>query len=102
MLVKLILFSFIGDQVSKKGGMTGGFYDHRRSKLKFMNIIRQDTQSIGEKEQELERVKIKLQDILDLFSITILLKEYKRMLLVYAFDARVTLFVKCNVEFLGK
>ncbi|KAK1394510.1 Serine/threonine-protein kinase TOUSLED [Heracleum sosnowskyi] len=35
-----------GDQVSKKGGMTGGFYDHRRSKLKFMNIIRQDTQSI--------------------------------------------------------
>lgn len=52
-----------GDQVSKKGGMTGGFYDHRRSKLKFMNIIRQDTQSIGEKEQELERVKIKLQEI---------------------------------------
>ncbi|KAG0462697.1 hypothetical protein HPP92_021173 [Vanilla planifolia] len=26
-----------GDQVSKKGGMTGGFYDSRRSKLKFMN-----------------------------------------------------------------
>ncbi|KAK1354802.1 hypothetical protein POM88_048058 [Heracleum sosnowskyi] len=44
-----------GDQVSKKGGMTGGFYDHRRSKLKFMNMIRQDTESIGEKEQELER-----------------------------------------------
>lgn len=71
---QVILFSFVGDQVSKKGGMTGGFYDHRRSKLKFMNIIRQDTQSIGEKEQELERVKIKLQDILNLFAITILLK----------------------------
>ncbi|CAI9105898.1 OLC1v1004922C1 [Oldenlandia corymbosa var. corymbosa] len=26
-----------GDQVSKKGGMTGGFYDYRRSRLKFMN-----------------------------------------------------------------
>ncbi|KAA3489732.1 structural maintenance of chromosomes protein 3 [Gossypium australe] len=32
-----------GDQVSKKGGMTGGFYDYRRSKLKFMNIIMQNT-----------------------------------------------------------
>ncbi|KAH6774821.1 Structural maintenance of chromosomes family protein [Perilla frutescens var. frutescens] len=26
-----------GDQVNKKGGMTGGFYDFRRSKLKFMS-----------------------------------------------------------------
>lgn len=93
MLVKLTLFLLIGDQVSKKGGMTGGFYDHRRSKLKFMNIIRQDTQSIGEKEQELERFKIQLQDILYLFAITSLLKEYKRMLLVYAFDASVSLFL---------
>ncbi|KAL3684701.1 hypothetical protein R1sor_002723 [Riccia sorocarpa] len=30
-----------GDQVSKKGGMTGGFYDFRRSKLKLMSIIRE-------------------------------------------------------------
>lgn len=71
MLVKFTLFLVIGDQVSKKGGMTGGFYDYRRSKLKFINIIRKDTQSIGEKEQELERVKIQLQDILELFVITI-------------------------------
>ncbi|KAE8675877.1 hypothetical protein F3Y22_tig00111640pilonHSYRG00066 [Hibiscus syriacus] len=28
-----------GDQVSKKGGMTGGFYDYRRSKLKYMHIV---------------------------------------------------------------
>lgn len=52
-----------GDQVSKKGGMTGGFYDHRRSKLKFMNMIRQDTKSINEKEDELERVRFKLQEV---------------------------------------
>ncbi|KAJ6386256.1 hypothetical protein OIU77_029263 [Salix suchowensis] len=44
-----------GDQVSKKGGMTGGFYDHRRSKLKFMNIIMQNTKSINIKEEELEK-----------------------------------------------
>ncbi|RVW19678.1 Structural maintenance of chromosomes protein 3, partial [Vitis vinifera] len=53
-----------GDQVSKKGGMTGGFYDYRRSKLKFMNIIRQNSKSINMKEDELEKVRFKLQDIL--------------------------------------
>lgn len=44
--------------------MTGGFYDHRRSKLKFMNIIMQNTKSMQVKEEELEKVKFKLQDIL--------------------------------------
>ncbi|KAJ7964829.1 Structural maintenance of chromosomes protein [Quillaja saponaria] len=52
-----------GDQVSKKGGMTGGFYDHRRSKLKFMNIIKRNTDSISMKENELENVRIMLQEI---------------------------------------
>ncbi|KAL4578673.1 hypothetical protein LXL04_014802 [Taraxacum kok-saghyz] len=53
-----------GDQVSKKGGMTGGFYDKRRSKLKFMNLIRQNALSITEKEKELQNVRSELQDIL--------------------------------------
>ncbi|KAL8144070.1 hypothetical protein V2J09_017102 [Rumex salicifolius] len=44
-----------GDQVSKKGGMTGGFYDHRRSKLKFMNIIKQNEVAVSVKKQELEK-----------------------------------------------
>ncbi|XP_009342677.2 structural maintenance of chromosomes protein 3-like [Pyrus x bretschneideri] len=52
-----------GDQVSKKGGMTGGFYDHRRSKLKFMHIIMQNTKSINMKEEELEKVKKMLEEI---------------------------------------
>ncbi|GMG98380.1 hypothetical protein Nepgr_000220 [Nepenthes gracilis] len=55
-----------GDQVSKKGGMTGGFYDYRRSKLKFMNIIKQNTISIHMKENELDEVRLQLKDILDL------------------------------------
>ncbi|KAL0845154.1 hypothetical protein Bca101_018400 [Brassica carinata] len=38
-----------GDQVNRKGGMTGGFYDHRRSKLRFMNTIIQNTKSIDTK-----------------------------------------------------
>ncbi|KAJ8767728.1 hypothetical protein K2173_020668 [Erythroxylum novogranatense] len=52
-----------GDQVSKKGGMTGGFYDHRRSKLKFMNMIMQHTKSINMKEEELEKVRSMLQEL---------------------------------------
>ncbi|XP_021720610.1 structural maintenance of chromosomes protein 3-like [Chenopodium quinoa] len=52
-----------GDQVSKKGGMTGGFYDYRRSKLKFMNIIKQNTRVINMKKKELEEVRLQLQDI---------------------------------------
>ncbi|KAL8240165.1 hypothetical protein R6Q59_013520 [Mikania micrantha] len=52
-----------GDQVSKKGGMTGGFYDKRRSKLKFMNIIRQNAMAITAKENELQNVRSELQII---------------------------------------
>lgn len=60
-----LTFNFVaGDQVSKKGGMTGGFYDYRRSRLKFMNIIRQNTKSINMKEEELKNIKEELQNIL--------------------------------------
>ncbi|XP_047317733.1 structural maintenance of chromosomes protein 3 isoform X2 [Impatiens glandulifera] len=52
-----------GDQVSKKGGMTGGFYDYRRSKLKFMNIIKQNTVTINKEETALELDRINLQNI---------------------------------------
>ncbi|PIA65437.1 hypothetical protein AQUCO_00100732v1 [Aquilegia coerulea] len=52
-----------GDQVSKKGGMTGGFYDHRRSKLKFMDTIRQNMKSIKLKEDTLTDIRAKLEEI---------------------------------------
>lgn len=52
-----------GDQVSKKGGMTGGFYDYRRSKLKFMNIIMRNTKTINAREEEVEKVRYKLQEL---------------------------------------
>lgn len=44
--------------------MTGGFYDHRRSRLKFMNIIKQNADTIHTREEELEKVRFNLQDIL--------------------------------------
>ncbi|XP_057441576.1 structural maintenance of chromosomes protein 3-like [Lotus japonicus] len=52
-----------GDQVSKKGSMTGGFYDHRRSRLKLMNIIKQNADNIRIKEEELEKVRFSLHEI---------------------------------------
>lgn len=48
--------------------MTGGYYDDRRSKLKFMKIIRQNTVSINAKENELEKIRNSLQDILLIFA----------------------------------
>jgi hypothetical protein len=58
------IYPLTGDQVSKKGGMTGGFYDYRRSKLKFMNMVVQNKRAINMKEKELEEVRNMLQDIL--------------------------------------
>ncbi|GLU19081.1 hypothetical protein SLE2022_353480 [Rubroshorea leprosula] len=52
-----------GDQVSKKGGMTGGFYDYRRSKLKFMNVIMQNKKAINLKEKELEITDQKITEL---------------------------------------
>ncbi|KAK7354274.1 hypothetical protein VNO80_19733 [Phaseolus coccineus] len=52
-----------GDQVSKKGSMTGGFYDHRRSRLRFMNIIKQNTDTIHVREEELEKIDQKINEL---------------------------------------
>ncbi|CAM8970304.1 unnamed protein product [Rhodiola kirilowii] len=53
-----------GDQVSKKGGMTGGFYDSRRSKLKYMNIVKQNTNLINLKEEELHEIDRKITELI--------------------------------------
>ncbi|XP_073386967.1 structural maintenance of chromosomes protein 3 [Physcomitrium patens] len=52
-----------GDQVSKKGGMTGGFYDYRRSKLKLLSVIRENNKLVNVKQQELTKVRAELQNI---------------------------------------
>nr|VDC80666.1 unnamed protein product [Brassica rapa] len=72
-----------GDQVSGKGGMTGGFYDHRRSKLRLMNTIIQNMKSIDTKEKVLEDVRRQLQDILSIIyfdqQITQIVTEQQRL-----------------------
>ena len=50
--------------MARKGGMTGGFYDSRRSKLKFVKIIRDNKTAIDKKMARLENVGKKLKDIL--------------------------------------
>ncbi|XP_072993969.1 structural maintenance of chromosomes protein 3 [Typha latifolia] len=66
-----------GDQVSKKGGMTGGFYDFRRSKLKFVKIIRESKLLIHKKTVELEEIGKKLKEIDQ--EITKLVTEQQKM-----------------------
>ncbi|CAN4099064.1 unnamed protein product [Withania somnifera] len=85
-----------GDQVSKKGGMTGGFYDHRRSKLRFMSNIKQNTVSINLKERELEEVRYKLQDILTGFLYIIILSSTLFISEYYSFLSLLLLLLKID------
>jgi hypothetical protein len=55
--------------------MTGGFYDHRRSKLKLISTIREGTKFINSKYDELEGIRASLQDIL--FANAIELSDHK-------------------------
>ncbi|XP_040255668.1 structural maintenance of chromosomes protein 3-like [Aegilops tauschii subsp. strangulata] len=52
-----------GDQVSSDGGMTGGFFDYRRSRLKYVKIIRDNKITIEEKTAHLKNVGKELHDI---------------------------------------
>ncbi|MCE3049382.1 Structural maintenance of chromosomes protein 3 [Datura stramonium] len=85
-----------GDQVSKKGGMTGGFYDHRRSKLRYMSTIKQNTVSINLKERELEEVRYKLQDILSVSLYILILSSALFILVCYAFLSLLLLLLKID------
>jgi structural maintenance of chromosome 3 (chondroitin sulfate proteoglycan 6) len=56
--------------------MTGGFYDSRRSKLKFVKIIRDNKTAIDRKTGHLESVVNKLKDILFWFNYSILFRSH--------------------------
>jgi structural maintenance of chromosome 3 (chondroitin sulfate proteoglycan 6) len=44
--------------------MTGGYYDYRKSKLKFVKTIRENKTVIKKKELELKEIEAELKDIL--------------------------------------
>lgn len=74
--------------------MTGGFYDHRRSKLRFMSTIKQNTVSINLKERELEEVRYKLQDILTGFLYILTLSSTLFILVCFSFRSLLILLLK--------
>uniref|UniRef100_A0A0E0JV70 SMC hinge domain-containing protein n=2 Tax=Oryza punctata TaxID=4537 RepID=A0A0E0JV70_ORYPU len=46
-----------GDQVARKGHMTGGFHDYRCSKLKFVKTIKYNKEAIKKKKEHLKNVE---------------------------------------------
>lgn len=71
MTIDSLVIVLLGDQVARKGGMTGGFYDSRRSRLKFVKICKDNRSAIDKKTAHLENVGNKLRDILLWFNDTI-------------------------------
>jgi structural maintenance of chromosome 3 (chondroitin sulfate proteoglycan 6) len=46
-----------GDQINRKGALTGGFHDTRKSRLALMSLIRSASTNLTEAEKKLEGVK---------------------------------------------
>ena len=53
-----------GDQVSRRGALTGGYYDTRKSRLDLQKGKMECIKSLNEHEKEYEQHKLKLQNIL--------------------------------------
>jgi structural maintenance of chromosome 3 (chondroitin sulfate proteoglycan 6) len=59
-----ITFPLPGDQVSRRGALTGGYYDTRKSRLDLQKGKMECIKALGEHEKEYEQHKLKLQNIL--------------------------------------
>jgi structural maintenance of chromosome 3 (chondroitin sulfate proteoglycan 6) len=53
-----------GDQVSRRGALTGGYYDTRKSRLDLQKGKKETIQSLSQQEHEYEEHRVKLQNIL--------------------------------------
>ncbi|ESO00959.1 hypothetical protein HELRODRAFT_157320 [Helobdella robusta] len=68
-----------GDQVSRRGALTGGYYDTRKSRLELQRGKLESLRSLQVQEREYDAHKLKLQDILPLLSdINQLVSEMQR------------------------
>ena len=54
----------LGDQVSRRGALTGGYYDTRRSRLDLQKGKMECIQQLQQQQREYEEHKAKLQNIL--------------------------------------
>ena len=57
-------FWLAGDQVSRRGALTGGYYDTRKSRLDLQKGKKEGEQALEEHNSEYAKHKTKLQDIL--------------------------------------
>lgn len=56
---------FIGDQVSHRGALTGGYYDTRKSRLELQKDVRKAEEELGELEAKLnENLRRNIENIL--------------------------------------
>lgn len=61
----LILLTFLGDQVSHRGALTGGYYDTRKSRLELQKDVRKAEEELGELEAKLnENLRRNIENIL--------------------------------------
>ena len=55
---------FLGDQHSRRGALTGGFYDSQKSRLDLQRKVGQAKKKLEEQEKHLQTLKAKIADIL--------------------------------------
>ncbi len=67
--VHVLLVLFIGDEVSRKGALTGGYHDSRRSKLENQRMIQELSSKIEQLEGEKLTITRQSQDV-SLYSYT--------------------------------
>ena len=65
MYMYITLYLLLGDQVSYKGSLTGGYYDTRRSKLEQQRMILEMKSKLDEEENERSSLRQRLQDVMN-------------------------------------
>ena len=58
-----LVFSVSGDQVSRRGALTGGYYDNRRSRLELHKSKEEYAKKVQEQEAQYKEHKSKLEEL---------------------------------------
>lgn len=67
LLKSLFVVTLLGDQVSRRGALTGGYYDTRKSRLDLQKGKTETLRALQLEEREYENHKAKLLNILFLY-----------------------------------
>jgi len=69
-------FPRAGDQVSRKGTLTGGYYDSRRSRLEIQRQIVEQKERLEATQGEKDQLRGQIDDILYLFLFCLVVFEF--------------------------